>query len=110
MNISQHFVLLIMTTSLTLGLFSTRTMAAPTSSPQAPRDDTITGPLGRKLDAYVASQTQNGFSGAVLAVKDGQVALHKGYGQANREGGIPNTTETVFDVASFAQGFTWQPS
>ncbi len=69
-------------------------------------NEVIDPELGRKLDGFIRDYVDKGFSGVVLAVKNGQVILHKGYGFANRERGIPNTTETVFDVASYAKSFT----
>lgn len=69
-------------------------------------NEVVDGELGRKLDDFVTGYMDKGFSGVVLAVYDGRKVLHKGYGLADRERGIPNTTETVFDVASYAKSFT----
>ena len=51
-------------------------------------------------------RTTEGFSGAVLAIRDGEVVLHRGFGMANRALGIPNTTSTVFDIGSIPIDFT----
>ncbi len=67
---------------------------------------TVAGELGSKLDAYLMSAADKGFSGAVLIVKDGQVILSKGYGLANRERKIPVTPDTVFDIGSLVKQFT----
>jgi CubicO group peptidase (beta-lactamase class C family) len=64
------------------------------------------GELGDKLDAHLIRATNNGFSGAVLVVKDGRVILSKGYGMANRERKIPITLDTVFDIGSLVKQFT----
>jgi CubicO group peptidase (beta-lactamase class C family) len=66
----------------------------------------VVGDLGMRLHQFMQKQEQNGFSGAVLAVENGKNTLHRGYGWANREKRIPNTTSTVFDVASYAKEFT----
>jgi CubicO group peptidase (beta-lactamase class C family) len=45
------------------------------------------------------------FSGAVLVAEEGQVVLSKGYGLADVEKGIANTTETRFQLASVSKAF-----
>ncbi len=60
-----------------------------------------------QADAYLmklASREQ--FSGAVLVATNGAVILAKGYGLANREHGILNTTNTIFRLASVTKQFT----
>jgi CubicO group peptidase (beta-lactamase class C family) len=47
-----------------------------------------------------------GFSGTVLVAEAGKIVLHKGYGWANVDAGIPNSTQTIFDVASLTKQFT----
>lgn len=47
-----------------------------------------------------------GFSGTVLALREGQVALHDSYGLADREAGRPVDNETVFDIGSQPIDFT----
>ena len=69
-------------------------------------NETVAGELGDKLDAHLNRATSNGFAGAVLVVKDGQVILAKGYGMANRERKIPVTLDTVFDIGSLVKQFT----
>jgi CubicO group peptidase (beta-lactamase class C family) len=69
-------------------------------------NETVAGELGDKLDAHLRRATSDGFSGAVLVVKDGQVILSKGYGMANRERKIPVTLDTVFDIGSLVKQFT----
>ena len=69
-------------------------------------NETVVGELGDKLDAHLKRATSNGFAGAVLVVKDGQVILSKGYGMANRERKIPVTLDTVFDIGSLVKQFT----
>jgi CubicO group peptidase (beta-lactamase class C family) len=47
-----------------------------------------------------------GFSGTVLVVKDGKIILNRGYGLADRERNLPNTTDTVFAIGSLTKQFT----
>lgn len=68
--------------------------------------DTVQGDLGAKLDTYLTRLEANGFSGAVLIAKDGDIALEKAYGQADRESERPVTTDTVFDIGSITKQFT----
>ncbi|MBE3097943.1 MAG: hypothetical protein IMZ44_12560, partial [Planctomycetes bacterium] len=49
----------------------------------------VSSDLGRRVDEYLSRLEAFGFSGAVLVAKDGQVALSKGYGFANRGQKIP---------------------
>jgi len=58
--------------------------------------------LSRRLDEEAAG----GFSGTVLVMKGGAIVLHKGYGMANRERGIPNGTETIYAIGSTPIDFT----
>lgn len=58
--------------------------------------------LGEFLDA----EAEAGFTGAVRVVRDGEIVVDRGYGLANRELGIPITSETVFAVGSQPIDFT----
>jgi CubicO group peptidase (beta-lactamase class C family) len=51
-------------------------------------------------------EAAHGFAGTVLLVKDGRIALHEGYGLANRERNIPNGKETIFAIGSVPIDFT----
>jgi CubicO group peptidase (beta-lactamase class C family) len=72
----------------------------------APSRGTVSGPVGQKLDAYLTRLEGYGFAGSILVAKDGQILLHKGYGLANREKGIPFGPDTVFDIGSITKQFT----
>jgi len=50
--------------------------------------------------------TKEGYSGSVLVAQNGEILLHRGYGLADRERGIQNNPETLFNVASVAKIFT----
>jgi CubicO group peptidase (beta-lactamase class C family) len=63
--------------------------------------------LTPKFDEYFnALIRQNGFSGAVLAARDGKVVYAKGAGFANVELAMPNTPQTKFRVGSITKQFT----
>jgi len=66
----------------------------------------VKGDLGAKLDTYLTRITPFGFSGALLAAKDSEVILNKGYGMAVQSKGIPNTAQTVFSTGSITKQFT----
>jgi CubicO group peptidase (beta-lactamase class C family) len=62
--------------------------------------------LLNKIDSYLELSVTNGFSGAVLVSKKGEVILSKGYGWADRENKIPNSSSTVFNIGSVTKQFT----
>jgi CubicO group peptidase (beta-lactamase class C family) len=46
------------------------------------------------------------FSGAVLIAKDGVPLLRRAYGEASKEFGVPNRTDTKFNIGSINKSFT----
>lgn len=62
--------------------------------------------LAGELDAFLTGLSKGGYSGTALVARRGEVLLHKGYGLADRERAIPNTPETLFNVASVGKLFT----
>ncbi|MFD2824633.1 serine hydrolase [Lacinutrix iliipiscaria] len=62
--------------------------------------------LFNRVDSYLESSANNGFSGVVLVAKKGEVILSKGYGWADRENKIPNAPATVFNIGSVTKQFT----
>ncbi len=60
----------------------------------------VKGKLGEQIDDLMFDFSKEGYSGATLVVRDGEIILHKGYGLADRERKIPNTPQTFFNVAS----------
>ena len=70
------------------------------------RKDLVSGKLGERLDALMTGFAAEGYFGAALVVRKGEVVLRKGYGLADRERGIPNTPDTLFNVASVGKIFT----
>ena len=62
--------------------------------------------LAKKVDAYLTQGEANGFSGAVLIAKKGEIIINKGYGFANRAEQIANMPNTVFSTGSVTKQFT----
>jgi CubicO group peptidase (beta-lactamase class C family) len=62
--------------------------------------------LGEKLDDLMTDFSKEGYSGAALVARDGEIILRKGYGLADRERKIQNTPATLFHVASVGKIFT----
>ncbi len=60
-----------------------------------------------KVDALVSTFAEYGqFNGAVLVAEKGKVIYKKGFGLANMEWDVPNTTDTKFRLASVTKQFT----
>lgn len=66
----------------------------------------LAGPVAQAIDGYLTRCVPFGFSGSVLAVKDGAVILSKGYGVADRTTGAACTSETIYDLGQVAQPLT----
>jgi CubicO group peptidase (beta-lactamase class C family) len=63
--------------------------------------------LAAELDTFLQKLTDAGImSGAVLAARDGQLILSKGYGLADRDKKIPNTAQTRYRIYSITKQFT----
>jgi len=62
--------------------------------------------LPAALEDYFRKAAGLGFSGAVLAEKDGNVLLRRGYGWANVKRRIPIAADTIFDIGSGVKAFT----
>lgn len=64
----------------------------------------IQGAKGKEIDLFLQNMEQAQFTGAVLIKQNDQILLCKGYGQANIS--VPNTSQTIFPVASITKQFT----
>jgi len=64
------------------------------------------GNIQTTLADYFQKVAGLGFSGAILAGKDGQILLRDGYGWADEKKHIANTPETIFDIGSITKVFT----
>ncbi len=73
---------------------------------QANSAEVVGGQFGKKIDQYMKRLTDLGYSGGVLAVKDGKIVISKGYGFANEKLNKPFTTTTVFPIGSVTKPFT----
>ncbi|MBM3623616.1 MAG: beta-lactamase family protein [Alphaproteobacteria bacterium] len=63
--------------------------------------------LQKRVDALFAKYARAGSPGAAVGImRDGQVILAKGYGEASVEHGVPITPRTVFRIASVTKQFT----
>ena len=59
-----------------------------------------------KIDNYLSNGTSNGFSGAILVSKEGELIINKGYGVANKNINTFNNPNTIFDIGSNTKQFT----
>ena len=87
-------------TALVLLLAGAATFRTPAPS------DVVQGDVGRRVDAFLTRLVPFGWSGVVLVAQEGQIALNKGYGLANRAANQPWTAETVGSIGSITKQFT----
>lgn len=69
---------------------------------QTPR---LSGQLGSEINQYLLSNYPL-FSGSVLVALDDQILLSGGYRYSNWELNVPNTSSTIFRLASLTKPFT----
>ena len=69
---------------------------------QTPR---LSGQLGSEINQYILSNYPL-FSGSILVALDDQILLSGGYRYANWELNVPNTSSTIFRLASLTKPFT----
>jgi CubicO group peptidase (beta-lactamase class C family) len=62
--------------------------------------------IPKHIDDYLTNSVSNGYSGAVLIAKGGEIILSKGYGWADKNKKIPNKPSTVFNIGSVTKQFT----
>lgn len=80
-------------------------VATVTATP--PRQAATDAETAARADAYMSAlHDSNRFNGALLMARNGRVILKKGYGMANFEWNIPNTSSTKFRVGSITKQFT----
>jgi CubicO group peptidase (beta-lactamase class C family) len=92
----KRFLYLIALVSLTAAGIMAQQNTAP------PIDET-----SKKVDAYLSQWDKNDMPGvAVGVVKDGKLVYKRGLGMANLDHDVPNTTTTLFNVASVSKAFT----
>ncbi len=66
----------------------------------------VSGPLGAELDDYLKTQEADGFYGAVVVARAGEIVLANGYGWADRDARVPATEDTAFSTGSITKQFT----
>lgn len=62
--------------------------------------------LKNRIDNYLNTGVENGFSGSILVAKKGDIIIHKGYGMANKEDKYPYEKTTVSTIGSVTKQFT----
>jgi len=83
------------------------TFAAPTPSIEDQMLNTSGKTLKNEIDTMLQKSAElNSFSGSVLVAQNGNVILSSGYGFADRENNIPNTSQTRFPICSITKQFT----
>ncbi len=82
--------------------------AASGFAAQAPPEDAAyaADETGRTIADLVQAYESVGFTGAVLAAKDGRVVAAVGVGSADPDGRDPITPSTLFEIASITKPFT----
>lgn len=61
---------------------------------------------GAMMDEYLSRAAATGFGGSVLVARGDEVVLHRAYGWADADAGVPMDTAMPFYVASLSKGFT----
>ena len=81
--------------------------------PSVPQAQPTTAPMeasrsqSQRVDALFAKWNKSDSPGGVVAViQDGNIVYSHGYGMANLEYGVRNTSSTVFHMASVSKQFT----
>jgi len=60
----------------------------------------------QKIESYLTSMEEVGFSGTVLIELKGEKVLSKGYGLSDKEHSMKNEPKTIFDIGSLTKQFT----
>lgn len=76
-----------------------RNNSFPTPTPR------LSGKLGPEINQYILKNFPL-FSGSILVSLDGEILLSGGYRHANWELNVPNTSSTIFRLASLTKPFT----
>lgn len=94
------YMLILLIVSLT-GCTDTKT--STTEAGVKTKNKEIQSRLEKFMDSCV---TNLKFNGTVLVAKNEQVLLENGYGMADDDNHIPNTTQTVYEIGSITKQFT----
>ncbi|MDH5367792.1 MAG: beta-lactamase family protein [Cyclobacteriaceae bacterium] len=90
----------------TLFLFTAITMIQLGAFTLSAQEKTESTALYSKIDTYLTAGTNNGFSGVITVVKNGEIIINKGYGEANKNTKTLNGPNTIFDIGSNTKQFT----
>lgn len=71
-----------------------------------PAQEEQTDDMVERIETYLNALGDQGFRGAVLVDRGGEVIWSAGYGLANDSGDIHNTPQTIFDIGSITKQFT----
>ncbi len=82
-----------------------RRAVAEDKASDAPKASKMSG-AAKAIEAYLSACARFGFSGSVLIVRKGQTVVARGYGMADRKARVPNTPDTLFEIASATKPFT----
>jgi CubicO group peptidase (beta-lactamase class C family) len=78
----------------------------PTADADSLERPHVTGVEGSRLDSLLRALESEGFSGAVLVVRNKKIVLAQGYGFADKERGIANSPATRYELNSITKSFT----
>jgi len=102
-----HFLKLVLAVLLTSCSTPLTVNPTPQSSTTSVPAAQIASIPASEIDTYLNTLVRLGsFSGSVLIARNGEVLLSKGYGFADREQKILNTTQTKFRLGSITKQFT----
>lgn len=90
-------------TPVTIVFRNTGRTAAPGPPPAG--EVIVRGEEGERLDEWLTRAVPWGFHGVVLVARGNDILLHKGYGFADRERGVPMSTRTVFPLGDMSGYF-----
>jgi CubicO group peptidase (beta-lactamase class C family) len=62
--------------------------------------------ISNRIDSYLTKSIENGYSGSILAARDGKILISKGYGWADRVSKTPCSSSTVYNIGSITKQFT----
>ena len=78
-------------------------------APQFPKEKEVKNSPSKiavLADQFLTSESEKGFSGAVMIFEDGKPSFQKGYGFTNANQNIPIDENTLFDMGSITKTFT----
>ncbi len=77
--------------------------SATSTATNYPTTGPVTDTLASRIDKNIQSRA---FSGTILVAQKGKVLISQGYGLADRENDVPNSSQTKFAIGSMTKAFT----